>query len=380
MRVALPEVRRSSKAFVRRWRPRVLRTARRPGTAAGRSVATFRRHIERRAEGDQLTVSVIIPIYNAGDHLEPLLESLAAQDLDAGEFEVIAIDDGSTDGSGKLLDKWTRRVPNMTVVHQENSGWPGLPRNSGFDLSTGRYVFFADADDWLAPGALRGLTRFADRHQSDIVMPKMAGVDGRWVPSHVYRSTRVDAPLEHAFKTLSPQKLFRRSLLEEHDIRFPTGKVRLEDGMFLARAYLLAWRVSTLADDDLYFIRKRNDATSLSRQALDPADYTWSVGEVARLIRDHDDDPDRADRVVLDLYRRKCLKIYEPSRWLKYNESVKRSWLGAHGALISRHIPLLLESSLESPFLERSRAARTGDIAVVDCCCEDEARTSLLSS
>ena len=128
---------------------------------------------------DSVDVSVVIPVFNAMPYLHELLESLAGQDLPDDAYEVIAVNDGSTDDSGAELDAFAERHPNVRVVHQENTGWPGGPRNRGLDLARGRYVFFADADDLLGPEALRRLVAFADEHGSDVIVPRMVGLNGR---------------------------------------------------------------------------------------------------------------------------------------------------------------------------------------------------------
>ena len=98
-------------------------------------------------------VSVVVPVYEAMPYLRTLLVSLLAQDLGPDDYEVVAVDDGSTDDGPRLLDELARVHPQLRVVHQENSGWPGAPRNRGLDLARGRYVFFADADDEMGPRA-----------------------------------------------------------------------------------------------------------------------------------------------------------------------------------------------------------------------------------
>lgn len=320
----------------------------------------------RRARTSETDVSVIIPVYNAGRYLAELLDSLAAQDIGLARFEVIAIDDGSTDGSGDVLDAYVQRMKNLRVVHQENSGWPGIPRNLGMSLSNGRYVFFADADDRMGPKALSRMVDFADQHGSDVVVPKVLGLDGRWVRSADYAKTQVDADLMTVFRTLTPQKLFRRSFLVETGIKFPTEKVRLEDGMVLAQAYLRARRVSILGGYNFYFLRARGDGGNISATPLDPVGYTWSIGEVSRLIRLYCSDKNLADDLVLDLYRRKCLKIYVPERWSGYSLAKRKAWIAAHHEFLEREVPAGVEARLSSPFLERSRAVRTGDLAAVN--------------
>ncbi|MGH1554344.1 glycosyltransferase family 2 protein, partial [Streptomyces sp. L7] len=104
---------------------------------------------------------------------------------------------------------------------QENSGWPGRPRNVGIDLSGGKYVQFVDQDDELSYEALERLYALAERNGSDIVLGKVHGtMQG---PSNVFkrtveRCTAADAPL---FESLTPHKMFRRDFLHEHGIRKP---------------------------------------------------------------------------------------------------------------------------------------------------------------
>lgn len=96
-------------------------------------------------------ISVIIPVYNKREYVEDCLNSVLTQDFDS--FEVIAVEDGSTDGSGEICDKMAREHPNLTVVHPENGGVTAA-RRLGFELSKGEFITFVDADDKMLPGAL----------------------------------------------------------------------------------------------------------------------------------------------------------------------------------------------------------------------------------
>ena len=166
-------------------------------------------------------VSVILPVYNTRAYLRECLDSVLAQDVDPGSFEIVAVDDGSTDGSGEILDEYALRHAFVRVMHQENSGWPGQPRNRGLEASRGEYVFFLDSDDVLGPEAVRRLCDVADEQESDIVVPRLVSTDAP-ARGRSKRAVRpVDADLRRLFKSLSPQKLFRRSFLDEHRLRFP---------------------------------------------------------------------------------------------------------------------------------------------------------------
>lgn len=95
-------------------------------------------------------VSVIVPVYNVGAYLQQCLQSIASQSY--AHLEVIVVDDGSTDDSGKIADEWASRDNRFRVVHQPNGGsGPSAARNTALDLATGRYVTFVDSDDFIAP-------------------------------------------------------------------------------------------------------------------------------------------------------------------------------------------------------------------------------------
>lgn len=306
-------------------------------------------------------VSVVVPVFNAMPYLRELLESLAAQDLATEAFEVFLVDDGSNDGGSEYMDDFAGRTANVTVLHQENHGWPGQPRNLGIANTTGRYLFFADADDVLAPQALKDLVSFADAHDADVVIPSMAGTHGRIVPPGLYVNTDIDVALPKAFKTLAPQKLYRRTLLTDNDIRFPEERVRLEDGIFNAKAYLAAKRISILGGQNLYFLRTRDDGQNISSGGFDPVGYTDSVASICDVVVAAGLDPDVTADVLAGLYRRKCLKMYTPGRFERYGARRRQEWLDAHGEFIKRFIPESIEDRLAEPYRSRSALVRRND-------------------
>ncbi|GLZ76527.1 hypothetical protein Afil01_13340 [Actinorhabdospora filicis] len=204
-------------------------------------------------------VSVIVPAYNSETTIGACISSALEQTIGLADVEVIAVDDGSTDGTGASLDAFAARHPDaMRVVHQENTGGPSVPRNVGLDLAQGKYVFFLDADDRLGPEALERMVGMAEEHSSDVVLGKMVGVDGRGVATTMFtRNTpRADLFRSRIYWTLSPLKLFRRDFLESLALRFPVGQHYGEDQPFTARAYLNARVISVLADYDCYYAGK----------------------------------------------------------------------------------------------------------------------------
>lgn len=216
----------------------------------------------------QPDVSVIIGAYNAMPYLTRCLDSAVGQSIGPGRMEVIAVDDGSTDGTGAELDRFAAAYgPLVRVVHQPNSGGPAAPRNAGLELARGRFVFFLDADDYLGPEALERLSAAADTHGSDVVLGRAVGVGGRHAPRSMFRRSvgRTSVFDSRVYWSLNPMKLFRRELIERTGLRFRTDLTIGEDQPFTAAAYLRAAAVSVVADYDCHYWVARDDGANITQ-------------------------------------------------------------------------------------------------------------------
>ncbi|MFX0594729.1 glycosyltransferase family 2 protein [Melissospora conviva] len=212
-------------------------------------------------------VSVVVAVYNTMPYLTECLNSLVKQSIGQDRLQVVAVDDGSTDGSGAELDRFAALYPQtFTVVHQPNSGGPAAPSNRGLEHATGRYVFFIGSDDYLGTEALERLVDAADQWKSDVVAGRMVGVNGRYVPTEVFQTTQQDVDLfDSALPwAVSNTKLFRRELIERHRLRFPEDMRMGSDQPFTIEACLQARRISVLADYDYYYAVKRDDAQNIT--------------------------------------------------------------------------------------------------------------------
>jgi glycosyltransferase involved in cell wall biosynthesis len=255
-----------------------------------------------------LKVSAIIPVYNPGSHIDDCVRTLLDQSLAADEYEVIFVDDGSTDGTPERLDELAAEHPNVRVEHIPNSGWPGRPRNVGMDLARGEFVYFVDNDDWLGHEALERLHAAALRDEADIVIGKVVG-HGKYVPRGLFRRNRRSVTLEWngLLGLLTPHKLFRRAFLEEHGIRFPEGRRRLEDHMFVVHAYFHAREITVLADYPCYHWVLRDGDANASMRPFDPATYYENLREVLDLVVEHTEPGPLRDRLLTHWYRGKML-------------------------------------------------------------------------
>lgn len=111
-------------------------------------------------------VSIVMPVYNVEKYLRECLESITSQTLK--DFEVICINDGSTDNSLAILQEYANKDPRFKIISQQNQG-QGVARNKGVDLITGEYIQFIDPDDWVETNMLETLYNFASKHSSNVV-------------------------------------------------------------------------------------------------------------------------------------------------------------------------------------------------------------------
>ena len=118
-------------------------------------------------EASRVDISIIVPVYNNVQYLREALDSVLTQGLDS--LEVITVDDGSTDGSGIIMDDFASKHPFVRVIKQENKG-VAAARNAALDCATGTYIAFLDGDDVLRPGALSDMLLVAEQRGADLVI------------------------------------------------------------------------------------------------------------------------------------------------------------------------------------------------------------------
>lgn len=159
-----------------------------------------------------LDISVIVPVYNVERYVSECLESILSQNIGNGTFEVVAVDDGSTDSSGAIVDQFSERDGRLRVIHQENGGLSSA-RNTGLDAARGRFVAFVDSDDRLAPGHLHALLEAMELGTTDVVSGLWRRIDEDGAPLGLGEARRTH---------MAPWgRLYRRSVWER--VRFPLG-------------------------------------------------------------------------------------------------------------------------------------------------------------
>ena len=318
-------------------------------------------------------VSVVVPVFNPGAVFGECVDSLLAQSLPADEFELIFVDDGSTDGTPGTLDALAEQHANVRVRHIPNSGWPGRPRNLGLDLAQGEYVLFVDNDDWLERETLERLYETARRDGADIVIGKVVG-HGKPVPPTLFAENRSSVGMDYAPMAwlLTPHRLFRRALLD--GLRFPEGRRRLEDHVFVLAAQFRAERTSIVADYPGYHWMLRDRETNASADTFDPAQYYGNLREVLDVVDAHTEPGPLRDRLYLRYLRGKVLNRVGGPLFVNRTPEVRRARLAEIRPLVQERFPPELDAKL--PFILRARASlvRGGTAEQLEALAEREER------
>lgn len=220
---------------------------------------------------NDIKVSVIIPIFNAEMYLTQCLDSVIGQSLK--EIEIICVDDGSTDKTGIILQKYSQIDSRITVFHQENK-YAGCARNLGLEHSSGKYVIFWDADDFFDSDALKKLYEKCEEDQADIGICGANKYDGELQLSYPAKQYMIKERLpeklpfnknditRYLFNFCSNvpwNKMFLRSFILEHGLQFQPLR-QANDVYFVMMALFLAERI-TVVKEELIFYRIFNSSS-----------------------------------------------------------------------------------------------------------------------
>jgi glycosyltransferase involved in cell wall biosynthesis len=323
----------------------------------------------------QLKVTVVIPVYNPGPYIGDCIRSMLGQSLPAAEYEVVFVDDGSTDDTPALLDKIAAEHTNIHVVHEQNSGWSGRPRNVGIDCSQGEYVMFVDHDDSLGVQALERMYEYGTAHNADIVIGKMAG-KGRAVPRELFSRNRPHATLadDPLIDSLTPHKMFRRAFLNEHKLRFPEGRRRLEDHVFVAHAYLVADRISVLSDYVCYYHVRRDDAGNAGFRPLEPAGYFANLREALAIVAEHTEPGSLRDKLLRRWLRVEMVERLRGARLLNAPPDYRRALLAEIQAVMRDYMSPSVAAGLPAPQRVVADLATGGRLADLEALADWEKR------
>lgn len=170
-------------------------------------------------------ISFIVPIYNSQEFIAQCLDSLINQNI--SDYEIICINDGSTDNSGIILDGYCKKHNNIIVKHKPNSG-VSASRNEGINIAQGEYLWFVDADDFIAPNILNKLKQLAASCNSDRITVESFSFDTK-LETEQTEGLKPNVPYK---KVMATRTLYKREYLKNNGIIFTEGVHYGEDGLF----------------------------------------------------------------------------------------------------------------------------------------------------
>lgn len=215
-----------------------------------------------------MDISVIIPVYNVEQYLKRCVESVLCQ---IGiSLEIILVDDGSTDSSGKICDDYASKNTNVKCLHIENSG-PATAKNRGYDIAKGNYVAFIDSDDKIKNDMFSVMLKSGYQHHADIVCCNYIQVDEEGNISHTdHTSQEYVLNQDEALKALLIKdkiysqcwtKIYKRNMLESNLIRNTEGLKTEEDFIYNIQAFACSQTVC-IVDKPLYIYTHRSKSLS----------------------------------------------------------------------------------------------------------------------
>ncbi len=218
-----------------------------------------------------MKLSIIIPAYNADRYIESCLSSCYAQDLEFSDYEVIIVNDGSTDHTEKKARSFAEKYPNIRIKSQVNMGH-GAARNTGVPLSNGDYLYFLDADDYIAKNTLGTLIKFLSQHNLDILSFKSKNVsDDSFINSKDSAKDLKLDPVLNGIDFLGSHKygpevwryIIKRSFYVESKLFFYNRKF-VQDSFFTPTLISKAERILSV-NYDVHRYRSSNDSITKNK-------------------------------------------------------------------------------------------------------------------
>ena len=226
-----------------------------------------------------MKLSIIIPVYNAEQYLQKCLESVFNQNLSPQDYEILCINDGSTDASLSILNKFQEGNANLKVVSTENKG-PAHARNRGLENAKGKYITFLDSDDQMYPNTLSEILNKLEEEGIEILYPMIHFFDEKdnlLEKSKIENNSKINTGLLQERRTL-PATFYKRELVRE--IRFPEEVLVGEDTVFNAKVQSKAQRVYF---EEIPYYKYVVRPNSLSKKAITEEGYQGFINAITIL-------------------------------------------------------------------------------------------------
>lgn len=286
------------------------------------------------------TFSIIVPVYNVEQYLEKCIESVLGQTYP--DFELILVDDGSTDSSGKICDHYQAKDPRLHVIHKENAG-VSVARNVGIDQAHGEYICFIDSDDWIENNYLSEIKgEIADFdilffgcvwHYEDGSVRSLCPPAAECrtdIDEAIYRLLRNDMNVNYFGFTWN--NVFRRDIIAQHNIRFVENLHVSEDEVF-SLAYCNHAKTLKVIPTPLYhYLWKQQGLTHKSKTH---EEWQLLADSIQQLLGGID------NPTLSESYKRRIAAYYNTAAWAHTNPFgwIKWEWRTINYCR-NNHLPL----------------------------------------
>lgn len=265
-----------------------------------------------------IKLSIIVPVYNVEPYIRPCFESIFNQGLDENDYEVIIVNDGSTDKSMEMVTDIISQHNNITVFNQKNQGL-SIARNNGIAAAKGEYILMPDSDDLLIEKSLPSLLDIALRTKADIVVSDFFKMTNEEIIHNkpIQRTeiiTKEKTGEELFLEDLSPyecyvwRSLFRKDFIIENDLKFYPG-IRYQDIPFTHECCLKANKcVRTSQFLNIY--RRRPGSTTYSFRLFKAPDFSIAIAQTWKLTYLENLSPQLLKKLKNDIYISLTMLIY----------------------------------------------------------------------
>ena len=232
-------------------------------------------------------ISVIIPVYNVELYLESCIQSICKQSYK--NLEIILSDDGSTDHSGKICDKYASLDPRTKVIHKENGGLSDA-RNAGIEVASGQYFMFVDSDDTISKNTIEKMYFLAIEYQCEIVVCNMVRIYEDGTTESFYHPTdKINILKEQQrFETLNQPSVCNKLFFAElfNDVRFPKGKYYEDTFVYHILAYK-AKRIGLTGHNGYFYLSRKESILGTSEYTDRYFDFIEAVYNRMIFLRKH---------------------------------------------------------------------------------------------
>lgn len=245
-----------------------------------------------------MKLSIVIPLYNKELYIGRCLDSLLNQDVSSSEYEIIIINDGSTDTSGEIAQNYVDSYENIYLRNQQNVGLSAT-RNNGLEIAKGDYIYFLDADDYLAHNVLNDLLEIANKNQLEILGFRTKETqDGHLNKSLTNNFKEEPVKVQDGLTFISDYGyrnevwwyMVKKKFLLETGIKFVEGRY-IEDSIFTSNLFVKANKIAKTNKDVHRFVKVKNSiqtSTNNAHMLKFIHDLVYAIEELDVLIKNLD--------------------------------------------------------------------------------------------